>query len=180
MKELNNDIVKYMVRREWSKDRRIERKKELFRLAKQSKSETDIAHKIGGMLIYNQVIEQYLADIIDMSIHYIKADLWPVTIDLQIDADKATFGKTIEYFRQYATIEPNREVLLEDLKKYNIKRNMVVHDLFDIRDLHRLSAELDEYADLAEQILKMLSDYEEEVCKNFRELEMRVDFRSML
>ena len=180
MAELNKEIIEYMVRREWAMDKRIERKKQLFRLAQQSKQESDIAHKIGGMLIYNQVIEQYLADIIDMSIHYIKADLWPVTIDLQVDADKATFGKAIEYFRQYATIEPNRELLLKDLKKYNIKRNLVVHDLFDIQDLDRLSKELDEYAALADSILKLLADYETEVRKNFQELEIRVNFRSML
>ncbi len=180
MAMLNKEIVHYMVRREWAKDRKAERMKYLTQLARQSKSDPDIAHKIGGMLIYNQVIEESLTNIVDLSIHYIKADLWPVTMELDIRNNKETFGKVIELFRQYATIEPNREILLEDLAKYNIQRNKVVHDLFDIEDLCNLPRELDEYANLADRILALLDEYEDEVCKNFRELEIRVNFRSML
>jgi hypothetical protein len=151
----------------WQADQKKGRRRYLHRLAQQSRKDPDIASKIGGMLIYNQVIEELLTSIVEMSINYIKAEIWPVSVSLEMDLEKATFGKIIEYFTQFATVEPNRELILSHLKKFNIKRNQVVHDLFDIEDLSKLGQELDEYARLADEILRLLTDYEEQVCENF-------------
>ena len=148
----------------------------LHQLAQESKHDPDISSKIGGILIYNQMIEQFLADIVRMSIYYIKAQIWPVEVELDVDLDKSTFGKVIEYFKQYATVEPNRDKILADLKKFNTKRNQVVHDLFDIENLSNLARELDEYADLADEILKMLMAYETQVRNNFCQLNDQMDF----
>jgi hypothetical protein len=151
----------------WQADQKKGRRRYLHRLAQQSRKDPDIASKIGGMLIYNQVIEELLTSIVEMSINYIKAEIWPVSVSLEMDLEKATFGKIIDYFTQFATVEPNRELILSHLKKFNIKRNQVVHDLFDIEDLSKLGQELDEYARLADEILRLLTDYEEQVCENF-------------
>lgn len=175
-----DSIVGYMTRRKWTEDNRLQRRKYLCRLARESKSDPDIASKIGGMLIWNQVIEQMLRDIVETSIHYIKARVWPVSVELQPDLDSATFGKVIDYFRQYATLESNRDEILRYLKRFNSKRNQVVHDLFDIPDLEKLGSELDEYAALAEELVRLLEKYDEQVCDNFLELEKRIDFRKFL
>lgn len=176
----NSAIVTYMVNRSWAVDQKTERKRYLYRLAQESKADTNIAGKIGGMLIYNQVIEQFLFDIIQMSINFIKAEIWPVSVELDVELDKATFGKMIEYFKQFATVEPNREQILSYLKKFNTKRNQVVHDLFDIGDLGKLARELDDYAQLADEIICLLAQYDDQVCCNFCNLEKRIDFRKFL
>ena len=95
----------------------------LWELAQKSKEETDVSHKIGGMLIYNQLIEEFLKDITELGVNYIKAEIWPADVCLKLDFSKMTFGKLINEFKQYATIEQNREILLEYLHKYNVKRN---------------------------------------------------------
>ena len=174
------NVVKYMVDRQWTVDQKAQRKRYLYKLAQQSKNDPDVAGKIGGMLIYNQVIEQCLKDIVDMSLCYIKAEVYPVEILLEIDTDKATFGKVIDYFTQYATVEENRELILSHLKKFNIKRNQVVHDLFDIQDMGRLAQELDKYAALADEIIALLRKYDDQVCENFCNLEAKVDFKKYL
>ena len=180
MAKREEDIIQYMLRQEWAVDRKLSRRRYLLRLARESKADPDIAGKIGGMLIWNQVIEQMLKDIVDTSIHFIKARIWPVAVDMKLDLDSATFGKVIDYFKQYATVQEDREEILARLKKFNIKRNQVVHDLFDIGDLKRLGAELDEYAALAEETMAMLEKYDERVCDDLRELERRVDFSRFL
>jgi len=177
---MDRSVIEYMVQRKWALDLKTERKRYLFRLARESKNDPDIASKIGGMLIYNQVIEQFLEDIVDMSIHYIKADLWPVQVEMDVGSDSATFGKVIDLFRQHALVCPDREEILSALRKFNSKRNQVVHDLFDIRDLHKLGQELDEYDDLAGTIIRLLLKYEESIDSKFRELELRVDFSKLL
>ena len=174
------EIVAYMINRKWADDIKGDRKAYLFRLAMASKTSQDISGKIGAMLIYNQVIEQFLADIIELSIFYIKAEIWPASVALKVDFDKVTFGKMIELFKQYATIEFNRDALLSYLKKYKVKRNEVVHNLFDVEDLEELSKELDEYAELAEEIVYLLLEYDNEVCEKFCNLEQRVDFHQLI
>ena len=103
-----------------------------------------------------------------------------MAVELDIDIDNATFGRVIEAFRQFATIEPNRNQIMDFLKKYNTKRNQVVHDLFDIQDLDRLARELDDYALLADEALQLLLDYEDRVCENFDDLCRREDFCRLL
>lgn len=164
-------FIHYLKTRKWAQDQKTDRKMFLFRQAQKSKEAPDFAGKIGGILIYNQVIEQFLADIVEMSIYYIKAKIWPVSAELDVELDKATFGKVIEYFRQFATVEPNREKILSYLKKFNTKRNQVVHDLFDVEDLRQLYDELAEYADLADEIIILLDEYDNQVCRNFCQLE---------
>lgn len=171
-----NDVLEFMANRKWAKEQTVQRRRYLYGLARDSKNDPDIASKIGGMLIFNQVIEQFLADIVQMSVYYIKAQIWPVEVELEVDVEKATFGKVIEYFKQYATVEPNREKILAHLKRFNTKRNIVVHDLFDIENLDNLAKELDEYAELADEILRLLMEYEEQVCDNFCTLSDRPGF----
>lgn len=163
----NDSVVDYVVHSKWSVDQKAQRKRYLYRLAQKSSQDPDIAAKIGGMLIYNQVIEQLLADIVEMSVYYLKASIWPEVIELKVELDRATFGKIIEEFRQFATIEENREQILTSLKKFNTKRNQVVHDLFDIEDMGHLARELDEYAKLADQIIRLLMEYDHQVTQNF-------------
>ena len=170
----------YISQRKWSTPAKTERIRYLHRIAQNSKRDRDISGKIGGMLIYNQIIEQFLSAIIEMSIYYVKAEIWPVTVSFDVELDKATFGKLIEYFRQFATIEENREQILSYLKKYNTKRNQVVHDLFDIQDLQKLARELDEYAQLADEIIELLHSYSRQVCENFARLDEKTDLCSCM
>lgn len=173
-------IVKYMIERKWADDEKTDRKVFLWKLAQKSKEEKDVSHKIGGMLIYNQLIEEFLKDITELSVNYIKAEIWPADVCLKLDFSKMTFGKLINEFKQYATIEHNREILLEYLHKYNVKRNEVVHHLFGIEDLEKLAIELDEYALLADEIVHLLVEYDNSVCEKFCDLDTRVDFNDFV
>ena len=91
----------YISQRKWNTPAKTERIRYLHRIAQNSKRDRDISGKIGGMLIYNQIIEQFLSAIIEMSIYYVKAEIWPVTVSFDVELDKATFGKVIDYFTQY-------------------------------------------------------------------------------
>ena len=175
-----DEIVEYMINRRWETDLKAARKLYLWRLAKQSCISQDISGKIGAMLMYNQVIEQFLIDIVELSVNYIKAEIWPASVFLKINYEKATFGKTIELFKQYATLEHNREIILSYLNQYKTKRNQVVHKLFAIEDFEVLSHELDDYAELADELIALLIEYDNQVCEKFCDLDNRVDFRDFV
>lgn len=108
-----DETVKYMIERRWANDEKSERKIYLFKLAQKSKAQEDILNKIGGMLIYNQLIEEFLKDIVFLSVNYIKVEIWPTSAQMSFDFSKSTFGELINAFKQYATIEHNRNLLLK-------------------------------------------------------------------
>lgn len=169
-------IVRYMSEGNWKDDEKAGRKRYLFELAQESKSQIEISHKIGGMLIYNQVIEEFLKDIVEYSVNYIKAEIWPAQVQMKFDFSKATFGNLINQFKQYATIEHNRDIIIKELTLYKEKRNQVVHNLFNIEDFDKLSSELNEYALIADEIVYLLIEYDNSICEKFCDLADRIDF----
>lgn len=175
-----DDIILYMANNKWQDDLKGDRKQFLLNLAKESSAESNIASKIGSMLIYNQLLEECLKDIVEYSVYYIKAEIWPADVDLSFDFSKSTFGELIRSFKRFAMIEFNRDIILEYLTKYNKKRNDVVHHLFGIENISALSAELDEYAIIAEEIFYLLLEYDNCICEKFCDLSNRVDFKDFL
>ena len=171
-----DEVLEFMVNKEWEKDDKAERKIYLLSIARKSSESSDVAQKIGGMLIYNQIIEQLLREIIVASISYIKAEIWPMQISLNINLGKMTMGNLTACFEQNAIKERNCKVIIKHLKEYTQKRNAVVHNLFGLPDIETLSEEIDEYDVLAEKIILLLLEYYNEICMHFYDLDRRVEF----
>lgn len=62
-----DEILEYMIAEKWKTDAKQNRKLELLNLARKSRENVDVSHKIGGLLIYNQLIDELLKDIIEYS-----------------------------------------------------------------------------------------------------------------
>lgn len=168
--------IQYIKNEEWWIDYVEDRKIYLFKLAQKSFKSNSIDKKIGGMLIYNQIIEQMLKEIVIASVNYTKAEILPTIMVFDIDLEKATFGKLIEYFKQYSTQEMNYELLLLYLKKLNKERNVVVHNVFGIDKIEKLNDQLTDFGNLAYEVLILLFQYYDEVCWRLVELHERFDF----
>lgn len=68
-----DDIISYMINGRWQDDLKGARKLFLLNLAKDSSANDALASKIGSMLIYNQLLEECLKDIVEYSVYYIKS-----------------------------------------------------------------------------------------------------------
>jgi hypothetical protein len=97
---------------------------------------------------------------------------------MEINLDKSTFGKLIEYFNQYAVKEYNRDIIEKYLKMLNEDRNKVVHKLFDIKNIDKLEKDLDNYSELAYEVIILLNEYYDQICWRLYDLDERVDFSS--
>lgn len=171
-----DEILDYMVNKEWLKDRERIKKMQLLNLVRTNYDANNLSNKIGSILIYNQLIEQFIKDIIEISIYYIKAEIWPAEVELKVDFDNKTFGQTIKLFEQYATKENSRDEILNKLKDFNKKRNEVAHKLFTVDDLKKLDSQLDSYRVLAEKTMVLLLQYYEAVSYKLEDLADRVQF----
>ena len=132
--EEKDEVLEYMINKMWLNESKLERKYYLFEIAKESKNSEELSTRIGGVLIFNQITEQLLKEVIMCSIAYVKAEIWPTDIELKIKIQRATFGKLIDYFKQFTIKKYNREVLIESLMRLNKNRNEIVHKLFDIEN----------------------------------------------
>lgn len=175
--EEKDEVLEYMINKEWTKKSKIEGKWYLFKLAQKSIKSENLENKIGGVLILNQVIEQLLREVILSSLAYVKAEIWPASIELNIQTSKATFGKLIEYFKKFAIKKHNREILIKDLEELNVNRNKLVHNLFDIKDEKNLEIELSRYDEISEEIIGLLVEYYNAISDELFDLDKRVDFK---
>lgn len=178
--EEKDEVLEYMINKEWTKESKIEGKWYLFRLAQESIKSDKLQDKIGGILIINQVIEQLLREIIIASLSYVRAKIWPADIELNVQTSKATFGKLIEYFKKFTIKKYNREVLIEDLEELNTNRNKLVHNLFDIKDESNLKKELEKYEEISDEVIKLLFEYYNAISEELFDLDDRVDFRLLI
>lgn len=174
-----DNILKYMKDRKWAEDYKADRKVKLIKEANNSSKKNNIPSKIGAMLIYTQVIEQCIKEIIEASSSYIKAEIWPTDVDINIDLDKSTFGDVIEKFKKFGIKEKNREYIINSLKKFNKNRNKVVHNLFNLENENELNNELDFYNKVALELVELLIEYYNDLMYKFFDLENRVDFNDL-
>ena len=175
-----DEVLNFMIKREWEDDSKEERKLYLHRLAQDGMRQKEITDKIGSMLIYNQIIEQLLKEVLVASVAYIKAEIWPSSVLFDLDLDKATFGKQIEFFRRFAIKEYNREIILDYLNRMKKQRNEVVHKLFSIDDLDLLGEQLIAFGDLATETMMLLLEYYNQICWRLYDLYERVDFSELV
>lgn len=178
--EEKDEVLEYMANKEWQKESKIEGKNNLFRMAKESKKSEKLSNKIGGMLIYNQIIEQLLKEIIVCSIAYIKAEIWPTSVKLDVCVSKLTFGKLIEYFKKFVIKKYNREILIKYLEQLNNCRNEIVHKLFDFNEINQINLKLDEYGDLSDEVINLLLEYYNVISEELNDLDKRVNFESLI
>ena len=67
---------------------------------------------MGALLIWQQVLEQFLKEIIEISIGYIKAEIWPTKIDLKVDFERKTFGQIIADYENFSLDFKNKQKTL--------------------------------------------------------------------
>ena len=178
--EEKDEVLEYMVNREWEKESKIESKHFLLNIAKESRNSEELSTKIGGMLIFNQITEQLLKEIIICSIGYLKAEIWPASIEFNLQISKASFGKLLEYFKQFVIKEYNKDILIKHLEELNKSRNEMVHRLFDIEDMNELKNKLDDFGNMSLEVIELLVEYYNAICDNLYELDDRVNFESLL
>ncbi len=178
--EYDRKIFESMKNKDWWIDKFKARKIELIRSCRKINSNSSISRKIGGLLLWQQVIEQFLKEIIQISLTYVKAEIWPTKIDFKIDYDKKTFGQIIDMYKNYSFDYEDRPKIIGFLKTINDNRRMVTHKMFNVEDLEELENLFESSYDIHEELLQLLLDHYILIGDNLEELNDRVDFEHLL
>lgn len=178
--EYDRKIFESMKNKEWWIDKFKARKLELISSCRRINYNSSISRKIGGLLLWQQVIEQFLKEIIQISLTYVKAEIWPTKIDLKIDYDRKTFGQIIDMYKNYSVDYEDRPKIIGYLKTINDNRRMVTHKMFNVEDLEELENLFESSYDIHEDLLQLLLDHYILIGDNLEELNDRVDFEHLL
>ena len=178
--EYDRKIFESMKNKDWWIDKFKARKIELISSCRRINSNSSISRKIGGLLLWQQVIEQFLKEINQISLTYVKAEIWPTKIDFKIDYDRKTFGQVIEIYKNYSIDYEDRPKILGHLKTINDNRRMVTHKMFNVEDLEELENLFESSYDIHEELLQLLLDHYILIGDNLEELNDRVNFEHLL
>lgn len=178
--EYDRKIFESMKNKDWWMDKFKARKIELISSCRRINSNSSISRKIGGLLLWQQVIEQFLKEIIQISLTYVKAEIWPTKIDFKIDYDKKTFGQIIDMYKNYSVDYEDRPKIIGFLKTINDNRRIVTHKMFNVEDLEELENLFKSSYDIHEELLQLLLDHYILIGDNLEELNDRVDFEHLL
>lgn len=173
-------IFEAMKNKDWWIDKFKSRKIELIRSCRKINSNSSISRKIGGLLLWQQVIEQFLKEIIQISLTYVKAEIWPTKIDFKIDYDRKTFGQVIEIYKNYSVDYEDRPKILEHLKTINDNRRTITHKMFEVENLEDLEDIFESSYNIHEKLLQLLLDHYILVGNNLEDLKTRVDWEDFL
>lgn len=178
--EYDRKIFEVMKNKDWWIDKFKARKIELISSCRRINSNSSISRKIGGLLLWQQVIEQFLKEIIQISLTYVKAEIWPTKIDFKIDNDKKTFGQVIEIYKNYSVDYEDRPKILGHLKTINDNRRTITHKMFEVENLEDLEDLFESSYNIHEELLQLLLDHYILVGNNLEDLKTRVDWDDFL
>lgn len=158
-----NEIKEHIINKEWIDDPKTDIFFKYYKIAQKCSKSKNVEDLVSGTLLYNQLVEKSLRDTIIISIIVIKAKAWPEKVELDLNFDKATFGKLVEYFKRFALKKYNRDIIVKYLNDILPIRNKVIHKIFDIEDINK---ELADYFVKADELVLLLNGYYNSIAEN--------------
>lgn len=172
-----NEVSEHIKNKEWLIDSKIDKFFYYYRIAEKCSKSSKIEDLVSGVLLYNQLVEKILKETIIISVIVMKAKLWPERVSFYLDFEKATFGKLIQYYKNFAIKKYNRDIIVKYLKDILPIRNKVIHSLFDIDDINK---ELLDYFGKSDELIMMLNGYYNSIAENILYDLENFDFNNLL
>lgn len=138
-------------------DMKLVRAKELSAII-QSSGKCNLLEKFGAIMLYNQMIEEKIKNLIVFSNK-------ENHVHSKINLDSLTFGKLLEKFDEYVIKTRAYNELSHSLNECRIFRNALVHKIFNIEYFFDIVEIADELIKAQEKIIDDLDLYKIEVEK---------------
>lgn len=172
----DKQILEMMANPSWWIDKQKKRKLTLLSSARNVRPQSSISKKMGSLLIWQQVLEQFLKEIIEISVFYVKAEIWPTKLDLKVNFERKTFGQIVDDYENFSLDFKDKQKTLTKLREVNINRNKIVHKIFKIDDLVQLEEYFRTNFNEYEKLLNLLLDHYSAICYFLEDLKKRVDW----
>lgn len=149
----------------------------LMRIANNAFNKKSVEGRLSSVLIYHQIVEEFLINLLKLSNLYIQAEIWPNRLKLKV-SEKLMFGQIIKEHEKTVDFEAKDE-LLSKCSKFNQTRIKYVHRLLKFKTNEQIISEAekikDDFHEITELYLKG-SQYLEWILGDLKE---RVDWKEL-
>jgi hypothetical protein len=144
---------------------------------KQHKSQT-IEGLLSSLLIYQQIVEEYLINLLKLSNLYIQAEVWPTRLNLRIK-NKLMFGQLLQEHNRTIDFDKKAE-LLNECREFNETRIKFVHHLLKFNTQQEIIDEAKESMDKFDKISNLYNEGKAHVEWLLTDLQERVNWRDLM
>ncbi|NER11791.1 hypothetical protein SAMN06265375_1192 [Muriicola jejuensis] len=135
----------------------------LMRIAGKAYDAGTVDGRVSAVIIYHQIVEEFLVHLLKLSNLYIQAKIWPSRLDLEI-SNKLMFGQILKEHKRSIKFN-GKDVLLLKCERFNTTRIEYVHRLLKFKsDEERVtrSAEINnDYYEIIDLYLEGRKDIED-------------------
>ena len=150
----------------------------LMRIANNAFNKETVDGKLSSVLIYHQIVEEFLINLLKLSNLYIQAEIWPNRLNLKV-GNSLMFGQILREHEKTVDFDSKDELLLK-CNSFNQTRIKYVHELLKFKnDDEIISAAKkikDEFNEITELYFKGATFLE----WILEDLKKRVDWKDML
>lgn len=149
----NKSIISKMSNEEnWPKINNIDLVRKLIEIADKQFANKSLEGYLSSILIYHQVVEELLINLLKLSNLYVQAEIWPTKLDLKIK-DKLMFGQILEEHKRSINFD-KKEQLLKECNDFNKIRIKFVHHLLKFKN----ESEIESEAKFVQEKFKIILD----------------------
>lgn len=144
---------------------------------KQIKNKT-VEGVLSATLIYQQVMEELILNLLKVSHLYVQAEIWPSRINFPINK-KMMFGQLLDAHKLSIDFDMKQE-LIKEAKEFNELRVKFVHKLVHTKGPSEIIDSADDVYTKFQTILDLFYQAREHLDRKLHDLYSRVDFNDLI
>ncbi|MFY0645006.1 MAG: hypothetical protein JXR19_11110 [Bacteroidia bacterium] len=149
----------------------------LMQIASNAFHKNSVEGRLSSVLIYHQIVEEFLLNLVKLSNLYVQAEIWPNRLYLKID-DKLMFGQILKEHEKTIDFERKEELLLK-CSKFNQTRIKYVHKLLKFKTNEQIISEAGKIHDDFHEITELYLEASEFFQWLLGDLKERVAWKEM-
>ena len=150
----------------------------LLRIANNAFIKNTVEGRLSAILIYHQIVEEFLINLLKLSNLYIQAEIWPNRLYLKV-SEKLMFGQIIREHEKTIDFE-SKDKLLAQCSLFNQTRNKYVHKLLKFKNNEEIILEAEKIKDDFNEIIELYLKGSTHLSWILDDLKKRVDWKDML
>ncbi|MBE0391493.1 hypothetical protein [Flavobacterium sp. PL002] len=182
MKDINDHYDKYIFDKmsdenEWPEIENTKLIGEFIKIANKQFSNNNIEGYLSSTLIFHQIIEELLINLLKLSNLYIQAEIWPTKLNLKIK-EKLMFGEIIREHDRSIKFDKKTE-LIDECRKFNEIRIKFVHNLLKFKNETEVKTKAKSIQEKFRLIIDLYFEGREHIEYLLFDLQKRIDWDLM-
>lgn len=153
---------------------------DLAKAVKADVSTESVSGKIAQMFVYHQIVHELTKILIEMSLLYVQAEIWPTEFNPAYDNGKSKMTYWyITYYEEHCIENVDKEKYIQLAKRLNEIRNKVAHNLTG-KNVVEINRSFNEFSRLYDSLIESYDKCDAHLTQKMHEISQRLDWDDFL